>query len=193
MAPTCQSVQLFSHTECGCVAVTCPSEEVPRTEKPITTLPGTVEKIIKSRDPDEPEKGQIAVEGAEELYREIRIENTLQDEDGKDVALKQGAQVEVTTEADKKDMICLKTTCCRTEHQTESGVRWGNECCPTPKWKHPLRSLRESWRGPLEQLHPEEFGSLPRHIREKSRNRKPVFALGIPRYSPCLPEFEGFG
>jgi hypothetical protein len=70
-----------------------------RTEKPITTLPGTVEKIIKSRDPDEPEKGQIAVEGAEELYREIRIENTLQDEDGKDVALKQGAQVDVTTEA----------------------------------------------------------------------------------------------
>jgi hypothetical protein len=99
MAPTCQSVQLFSHTECGCVAVTCPSEEEPRTEKPITTLPGTVEKIIKSRDPDEPEKGQIAVEGAEELYREIRIENTLQDEDGKDVALKQGAQVDVTTEA----------------------------------------------------------------------------------------------
>jgi hypothetical protein len=56
MAPKCQSVQPFSPTECGCVAVTCPSEEEPRTEKPITTLPGTVEKIIKSRDPDVPER-----------------------------------------------------------------------------------------------------------------------------------------
>ena len=72
-------------------------------EKPSTTLPGTVEKIIKSPDPGEPDKVQIAVEGGEELYREIRIENTLQDEDGRDVALKQGAQVEVTIEADKKD------------------------------------------------------------------------------------------
>jgi hypothetical protein len=34
-------------------------------EKPSATLPGTVEKIIKSPIPDEPEKAQIAVEGAD--------------------------------------------------------------------------------------------------------------------------------
>ena len=69
-------------------------------EKPSVTLPGTVEKIIPPPHPSQPEKAQIGVEGADDLYREIRIENTLQDEDGKPVALKQGAKVEVTIEAD---------------------------------------------------------------------------------------------
>ena len=72
-------------------------------EKASTTLPGIVEKIIKSPDPREPEKAQIAIEGAEELYREIRIDNTLKDEKGEDVALKQGAPVDVTIEADPQD------------------------------------------------------------------------------------------
>jgi hypothetical protein len=72
-------------------------------EKASTTLPGIVEKIIKSPDPREPEKAQIAIEGAEELYREIRIDNTLKDEKGEDVALKQGAPVDVTVEADPQD------------------------------------------------------------------------------------------
>lgn len=69
-------------------------------EKPATTLPGTVEKIIKPAHPSQPEKAEIAVEGADELYREIRIENTLEDGDGKKVALKPGSKVEVTIEAD---------------------------------------------------------------------------------------------
>ncbi len=72
-------------------------------DKPSTTLPGTVEKIIKPIDPRKPEKAQIDVEGAEDLYREIRIENTLKDEKGEEVALKEGASVDVTIEADKKD------------------------------------------------------------------------------------------
>lgn len=75
----------------------------PQVEKPSTTLPGTVEKIIKSSHPGVPEKAQIAVEGAEDLYREIRIENVLQDEDGHKVALKPGAPVEVTIEAHPDD------------------------------------------------------------------------------------------
>ncbi len=70
------------------------------TDKPSTTLPGTVEKIIKSPYPSEPEKAQIAIEGADHLYKEIRIENTLTDEDGNKVRLKQGAEVEVTVEAE---------------------------------------------------------------------------------------------
>jgi hypothetical protein len=41
-----------------------------------TTLPGTVERIIKPLSGDEPEKAQIAINGADHLYQEIRIENT---------------------------------------------------------------------------------------------------------------------
>jgi hypothetical protein len=74
-------------------------------EKRSTTLPGTVEKIIKSADPTEPEKAQIAIEGAEELYREVRIDNVLKDKNGEAVALKEGAEVDVTIEADAKDTV----------------------------------------------------------------------------------------
>jgi hypothetical protein len=77
--------------------------------KPKTTRPGTVEKIIKSPFPQEPEKAEIAVEGADHLYREIRIENNLVDEKGNRVKLKQGAHVDITVEADVKDTV-PKTT-----------------------------------------------------------------------------------
>jgi hypothetical protein len=69
-------------------------------EKPAVTLPGTVEKIIPANRV-EPEKAQISVQDADELYKEIRIENTLRDERGKEVGLKPGAHVDVTIEADK--------------------------------------------------------------------------------------------
>lgn len=69
-------------------------------DKPAVTLPGTVEKIIPPIQAGEPEKAQIAVDGAEELYKEIRVENTLQDGQGNEVALKEGAEVEVTIEAE---------------------------------------------------------------------------------------------
>jgi hypothetical protein len=64
-----------------------------------TTKPGM------SQLSHEPEKAQIAVEGADELSREIRIENTLEDEAGKRVKLKQGAHVLVTVEADTNDTV----------------------------------------------------------------------------------------
>ena len=73
------------------------------TEKPNVTLPGTVEKIIKSPDPSEPEKAQISVQGGDPLYQEIRIENSLTDENGDEVSLKRGAHVEVTVEAAAED------------------------------------------------------------------------------------------
>jgi len=69
-------------------------------QKPAVTLPGTVEKIIPA-NPIAPEKAQISIEAAEHLYREIRVENTLEDENGNKVGLKPGAPVEVTIEADK--------------------------------------------------------------------------------------------
>jgi len=71
-------------------------------EKSSTTLSATVEKVIKPLSPREPEKAQIAVEGADHLYRELRIENTLTDENGNKVRLKQGSEVEVTIEADAR-------------------------------------------------------------------------------------------
>jgi hypothetical protein len=69
-------------------------------EKASVTMPGTVEKIIPPVHPSGPEKAQIALEGADELYREIRIENSLTDENGDEVRLKKGADVEITVEAD---------------------------------------------------------------------------------------------
>jgi hypothetical protein len=72
-------------------------------EKSSTILPGTVEKLIKSPYSDEPEKAQISVEGADHLYREIRIDNSLTNENGDEVSLKRGAHVEVTVEAAAED------------------------------------------------------------------------------------------
>jgi hypothetical protein len=66
-------------------------------------LPGTVEKIIPAVGEVVPEKAQIQVDGADELYREIRIENKLQDQEGKAVSLKKGDEVDVTIEADPND------------------------------------------------------------------------------------------
>ncbi len=71
------------------------------TDKPSVTLPGKVENIIPPSHPRELEKAQIAVEGADTLYRELRIKNSLTDENGDEVRLKKGAEVDVTVEADQ--------------------------------------------------------------------------------------------
>jgi hypothetical protein len=80
--------------------MTITNQEERPDEKATVTLPGTVEKIIPPVTPDAPEKAQIAVEGAEDLYKEIRVENVLQDKSGNEVGLKEGAKVEVTIEAE---------------------------------------------------------------------------------------------
>ncbi len=66
------------------------------TEDAKTTLHGTVAKLITSRVSTEPEKAQISVDGADDLYKELRIENTLRDERGNEVRLKRGVDVEIT-------------------------------------------------------------------------------------------------
>jgi len=63
-------------------------------------LRGTVDKIIKPVFPDEPEKAQIDIHGADHLYREIRIENVVTDDQGQKGKLKPGAEVDVVVEAD---------------------------------------------------------------------------------------------
>ena len=67
-----------------------------------TTKQGTVEKLVAPLDPRDPEKAQVNIHGAEPLYQEIRIDNTLVDDHGNEVKLKQGAEVEVHVEADKR-------------------------------------------------------------------------------------------
>ncbi len=62
---------------------------------------GIVEKVIRPPYPSMPEKAQIAVEDADHLYREIRIDNTLEDENGDKVKLKEHAPVDVVIEADQ--------------------------------------------------------------------------------------------
>jgi hypothetical protein len=66
---------------------------------PKVTKLGTVEKIIKSFIPEEPEKVEISIEGADDLYREIRVENIFENAKGEKVRLKKGAHVDVTVEA----------------------------------------------------------------------------------------------
>jgi hypothetical protein len=73
-------------------------------EKPSTTLPAVVERIIKPEPHSgEPEKAQLAVKGADHYYRELRIENELRDKGGRKVGLKPGAEVELTVQADPED------------------------------------------------------------------------------------------
>jgi hypothetical protein len=71
-------------------------------EQPSTILKGTVDKILPPA-PSQPEKAQIGVDGADEGYRDLRIENILTDEHGDDVRLKKGAHVEVTVTARDAD------------------------------------------------------------------------------------------
>ena len=73
--------------------------------RPDTTLLGFVEKIIESPHPSEPEKAQIAIEGANGLHEEIRIENTVRDESGGEVSLTPGALVRITVKVKPPDAI----------------------------------------------------------------------------------------
>jgi hypothetical protein len=69
-------------------------------KKPRTRKRGRVQKVIKSPHPSVPERAQIEVEEAEHLYKEIRIENALEDDQGRKVKLKENAPVDVIIEAD---------------------------------------------------------------------------------------------
>jgi hypothetical protein len=69
--------------------------------KASTVLPGRVEKVIRPHpNSGEPEKAQIGVEGADHLYREIRVPNRLTDSEGHPVKLEEGAEVEVKIETE---------------------------------------------------------------------------------------------
>ena len=63
-------------------------------------LLGTVKKVIKPVSPHEPEKVEIQIHEADDLYKEIRIENVVTDEKGKKDSLKLGEDVDIVVEAD---------------------------------------------------------------------------------------------
>jgi hypothetical protein len=68
-------------------------------EQPSTSIPGTVDKIIPSARPSQPENAQISVDGPDHRSQGLRIENTLTNEHGDEVRLKKGAHVEITVTA----------------------------------------------------------------------------------------------
>jgi len=63
-------------------------------------LRATVAKVIKSPHPSQPEKAEIEIQEADDLYREIRVDNELTDDAGGKASLKPGAEVDVIVEAD---------------------------------------------------------------------------------------------
>jgi hypothetical protein len=65
-------------------------------ERPSATLSGTVDRIIPSPRPSQPEQANIIVDVPDKRYRDLRIVNTLTNEHGDDVSLKKGAHVDVT-------------------------------------------------------------------------------------------------
>jgi hypothetical protein len=69
------------------------------TKRPKAIKPGRVRKIIKPIHPSVPEKAEI---DGDHLYREIRIDNVLEDEHGYKVKLKEHADVDVVIEAEPK-------------------------------------------------------------------------------------------
>ncbi|HZQ95271.1 MAG TPA: hypothetical protein VFA67_09715 [Candidatus Sulfotelmatobacter sp.] len=73
--------------------------------RPWKTVPGVVNKIIKTGVARQPEKAEISITPADYLFREVRIENVFASPEGDTVSLKQGARVDVTFEADAGETI----------------------------------------------------------------------------------------
>jgi hypothetical protein len=73
-------------------------------DRPYRTVSAVVNKLIK-QSPSLPEKVEISIGAADLLFREVRLENTMTSPQGEVVALKQGAQLDVTFEADAADTI----------------------------------------------------------------------------------------
>ena len=69
---------------------------------PWKTVPAVVTKIVKPAFEGQPAKVEISISQADDLFREIRIENDFTDVDGGRVALTNGARMDVTFEAETK-------------------------------------------------------------------------------------------
>jgi hypothetical protein len=63
------------------------------------TLRGSVDRIVQA--PNGSDEAEIVIEGGENLYREIRIQNLLQGANGDVAVLQLGSEVEITIKARK--------------------------------------------------------------------------------------------
>ena len=70
-----------------------------------SSLPGTVEKIIKPMIPGEAKKVQISIQSGDDPNQRIRIANALIDARGVAVPLKRGAAVHIVIRPKSKDTI----------------------------------------------------------------------------------------
>ena len=70
--------------------------------KPWKAVPAKVNKVVRPYSASEPDRVEIAVVEGEDLFREIRIENTFMDVDGTPMSLRTGTDLEVTFEVETK-------------------------------------------------------------------------------------------
>ena len=68
-------------------------------------IAGIVVKIIPPPHPTQPEKAQITLEGTGHQHRDLRIENSLTDQNGHEVKLKKGARIRVIVAVPPKPSI----------------------------------------------------------------------------------------
>jgi hypothetical protein len=66
------------------------------------TVPAVVTRIVAPAFNDQPAKVEISISQADDLFREIRIENNFTAIDGRPVALTNGTRLDVTFEAETK-------------------------------------------------------------------------------------------
>src|SRR6266567_2926931 len=79
-----------------------------RAARPWRAVAGVVRKLLPPTYPTQLERVEISIPDADDLYREIRIANEFVGPDGGSVALKAGAHVHITFEADPKDTVPTK-------------------------------------------------------------------------------------
>jgi hypothetical protein len=77
--------------------------------RPYKTVSAVVNKLLQPDSSHQPEKVEIAIGAADPLFREVRLENRFTSPQGEIVSLKQGAQVDVTFEAEIRDTIELQS------------------------------------------------------------------------------------
>jgi len=76
-----------------------------RHDRPWKTVSAVVKKILPTGVARSPEKVEITIDEADYLFREVRLENALTDPSGSVVALKQGARLDLTLEANVADTV----------------------------------------------------------------------------------------
>jgi hypothetical protein len=81
----------------------CRKELVSRERQTESSEARTSTKSHSCEVPREREKAEIAVDGDDDLYCEIRVKNAFEGSAGNKVKLQEGTSVQVTIEADEKD------------------------------------------------------------------------------------------